>query len=108
MNCIYTILLGLTPGISSEAAATYLYVTTNPEQEGLRFARRRGLSRRQHYGFRACQPDAKGDHRLSVNLFRHKAKLEFSQDETGLKIKLPSEKPCDYACGFKITGLKLL
>jgi hypothetical protein len=61
----------------------------------------------EHHGFRACQPDAKGDRRLSVNLFRHKAKLEFSQDETGLKTKLPSEKPCDYACSFKIAGLKL-
>jgi hypothetical protein len=33
--------------------------------------------------------------------------LEFSQDETGLKVKLPIEKPCDFAYTLKITGLKL-
>ena len=37
----------------------------------------------------------------------HPGALEFSQDETGLKIKLPAGKPCDYAYSFKITGLKL-
>jgi alpha-L-fucosidase len=42
-----------------------------------------------------------------VELFGHKGKLEFSQDETGLNIKLPADKPCDYAYSFKITGLKL-
>jgi alpha-L-fucosidase len=42
-----------------------------------------------------------------VELLGHKGKLEFSQDETGLKIKLPAEKPCDYAYVFKIIGLKL-
>ena len=43
----------------------------------------------------------------SVTLLGHRGKLEFSQDETGLKIKMPAEKPCDYAYSFKITGLKL-
>jgi alpha-L-fucosidase len=42
-----------------------------------------------------------------VELFGHPGALEFSQDETGLKIKLPAGKPCDYAFSFKITGLKL-
>ena len=43
----------------------------------------------------------------SVELLGHQGALEFSQDETGLKIKLPADKPCDYAYSFKITGLKL-
>jgi alpha-L-fucosidase len=42
-----------------------------------------------------------------VELLGHHGPLEFSQDESGLKIKVPAEKPCDYAYGFKITGLKL-
>ena len=42
-----------------------------------------------------------------VELLGHKGALEFSQEATGLKIKLPAEKPCDYAYAFKITGLKL-
>jgi alpha-L-fucosidase len=42
-----------------------------------------------------------------VELLGHKGALEFLQDETGLKIILPAEKPCDYAYSFKITGLKL-
>ena len=42
-----------------------------------------------------------------VELLGHKGALEFSQDETGLKIKLPADKPCDFAYAFKISGLKL-
>lgn len=42
-----------------------------------------------------------------VELLGHNGKLEFSQNETGLNINLPAEKPCDYAYSFKITGLKL-
>jgi alpha-L-fucosidase len=42
-----------------------------------------------------------------IELLGHQGRLEFSQDETGLRIKLPVEKPCDYAYVFKITGLKL-
>ena len=42
-----------------------------------------------------------------VELLGHKGRLEFSQDETGLKIKLPANQPCNYAWSFKITGLKL-
>jgi alpha-L-fucosidase len=43
----------------------------------------------------------------SVELLGHKGGLEFSQGESGLKITLPNEKPCDYSYSFKITGLKL-
>jgi alpha-L-fucosidase len=42
-----------------------------------------------------------------VTMLGHKVDLEFSQDETGLKVKLPIEKPCDFAYTLKITGLKL-
>jgi alpha-L-fucosidase len=42
-----------------------------------------------------------------VELLGHAGDLEFSQDQNGLKIKLPAEKPCDYAYSFKISGLKL-
>jgi alpha-L-fucosidase len=40
-----------------------------------------------------------------VELLGHQGALEFSQDQGGLKIKLPSNKPCDYAYAFKITGV---
>jgi len=33
--------------------------------------------------------------------------LEFTQDDQGLKIKLPERRPCDYAYPLKITGLKM-
>ncbi len=42
----------------------------------------------------------------AVELLGHKGALEFSQDEGGLKIKLPADKPCDYAWAFKISGVK--
>jgi hypothetical protein len=42
-----------------------------------------------------------------VELLGHQGALEFSQDDGGLKIKLPAGKPCDFAYAFKITGLKL-
>jgi alpha-L-fucosidase len=34
-------------------------------------------------------------------------KLKFTQDADGLKVKLPADKPCDYAYVLKITGLKM-
>lgn len=43
----------------------------------------------------------------SVTLLGHRGHLEFTQDDTGLKIKPPAEKPCDYAYSFKISGLEL-
>lgn len=43
----------------------------------------------------------------SVTLLGHTGKLEYTQDKEGLKIKLPAEKPCDYAYTLKISGLKM-
>ena len=42
-----------------------------------------------------------------VELLGHGEPLQFNQDADGLKVKLPSEKPCDYVYTLKITGLKL-
>ena len=42
-----------------------------------------------------------------VTLLGHHGALDFLQDESGLKIRLPAEKPCDYAYSFEITGTKL-
>ena len=42
-----------------------------------------------------------------VELLGHGGPLQFNQDAGGLKVKLPSEKPCDYIYTLKITGLKL-
>jgi alpha-L-fucosidase len=43
----------------------------------------------------------------SVTLLGNSGNLEFTQDDQGLKIKLPSQRPCDYAYSIKITGLKM-
>ncbi len=43
-----------------------------------------------------------------VELLGHPGRLAFTQDATGLTVKLPSEKPCDFAYALKITGLNLL
>jgi hypothetical protein len=37
----------------------------------------------------------------------NKGKLEFTQDDDGLKVKLPAAAPCKYAYVLKITGLKM-
>ncbi len=42
-----------------------------------------------------------------VELLGHTGNLEFTQDESGLKVKLPAELPSEYAVSLKITGLKL-
>jgi alpha-L-fucosidase len=39
----------------------------------------------------------------NVELLGHQGKLDWTQDEQGLEVKLPQEKPCDYAIAFKIT-----
>jgi alpha-L-fucosidase len=39
-----------------------------------------------------------------VHLLGHKGPLKFVQDEAGLKVQMPSEKPCDYAFSLEITG----
>jgi alpha-L-fucosidase len=42
-----------------------------------------------------------------VTLLGSTEKLKFTQDTEGLKIKLPADKPCDYAFSLKIVGLKM-
>jgi alpha-L-fucosidase len=43
----------------------------------------------------------------SVTLLGSPGTLKFTQDEQGLKVKLPAQRPCDYAYSLKITGLKM-
>jgi alpha-L-fucosidase len=43
----------------------------------------------------------------SVTLLGEPGELKFKQDKEGLKVKLPSKKPCDYAYTLKILGLKM-
>jgi alpha-L-fucosidase len=43
-----------------------------------------------------------------VELLGHDGPLEFTQDKEGLKVKLPAQKPGDYAYALKITGLNNL
>ena len=38
----------------------------------------------------------------NVELLGYKDKLEWSQDEQGLTVEVPKQKPCDYAITFKI------
>jgi alpha-L-fucosidase len=40
-----------------------------------------------------------------VELLGYPGKLQWTHDETGLKVQLPAEKPCDHAYALKITGL---
>ena len=42
-----------------------------------------------------------------VELLGHAGALAFTQDDAGLHVKFPAEKPCDYAYALKITGLNL-
>ena len=42
-----------------------------------------------------------------VIMLGSKGKLQFTQDGAGLKVKLPANAPCKYACVLKITGLKM-
>jgi len=41
----------------------------------------------------------------NVELLGYPGKLKWKQDETGLKVQLPAEKPSDHAVAFKISGL---
>jgi alpha-L-fucosidase len=43
----------------------------------------------------------------AVTLLGHEGNLDFTQDATGLKIKLPATAPGKYAYALKITGLKM-
>jgi len=40
----------------------------------------------------------------SVTMLGHEGKITFTQDEQGLKITFPTDKPCEYAYTFKIEG----
>jgi hypothetical protein len=42
-----------------------------------------------------------------INLLGHAGALEFSQDESGLHVTMPDEKPCDFAFALEITGLEM-
>jgi len=45
-----------------------------------------------------------GDHKVGkVELLGGRGDVQFTQDNAGLKIALPHEKPCDYAITFKIS-----
>lgn len=50
----------------------------------------------------ACLAKDKAGTVQSVSLLGHEGRLEFTQDADGLKVKLPSEKPCDHAYTLKI------
>jgi alpha-L-fucosidase len=43
----------------------------------------------------------------NVELLGHQGKLEWTQDESGLKIQLPFEAPGAHAFAFKVEGLDL-
>ena len=43
----------------------------------------------------------------NVELLGHQGKLKWSQDESGLKVQLPPEKPGSHAFALKIDGLDL-
>lgn len=43
----------------------------------------------------------------SVSLLGRAGNLEFTQDATGLKVRMPAEQPCKHAFALKITGLKM-
>lgn len=40
----------------------------------------------------------------SVTLLGHQGQISYTQDEQGLKITFPSEKPCEFAYTFKVEG----
>jgi alpha-L-fucosidase len=43
----------------------------------------------------------------SIEMLGHAGSLKFTQDAEGLKVELPSGRPCDYAYVLKINGLRL-
>jgi alpha-L-fucosidase len=43
----------------------------------------------------------------AVTMLGSKGKLQFTQDDTGLNVKLPATPPCQYAYVMKITGLRM-
>ena len=43
----------------------------------------------------------------NVALLGAPGNLSWTQDEAGLKVQLPEQKPCNYACALKVEGLEL-
>ena len=41
----------------------------------------------------------------NVELLGFKSKVKWTQDEKGLTVQMPPEKPCDYAITLRITGV---
>jgi alpha-L-fucosidase len=46
-----------------------------------------------------------GEKITSVSLLGYEGKLDWSQDEHGLKVKMPDKQPCDHAFALKIKGI---
>ncbi len=40
---------------------------------------------------------------LNVEMLGHKDRIPWTQEASGLKIQMPSEKPSDYAIAFRVT-----
>ena len=59
--------------------------------------------RRENFEFWTFGPVAPHQVR-AVSLLGSKAKLNWSQTEEGLVVKLPAVKPCDFAYTLKIVG----
>jgi alpha-L-fucosidase len=53
-----------------------------------------------------CSPHAAGEV-TGASLLGHPGKLEWSRNGEGLTVKMPGQKPCDYAYTVKIDGLTL-
>ncbi len=43
----------------------------------------------------------------SVSMLCNSGKLEFTEDNDGLKVKLPAKAPCKYGYALEIAGLKM-
>ncbi len=41
---------------------------------------------------------------INVELLGRQGSLEWKQDQTGLRVQMPAEKPCDYAVALRING----
>jgi len=55
-----------------------------------------------------AKPTGFSGNRISaVNLLGHRRELKWTQDQKGLTIVLPAQKPCDHAYAFKVTGKDL-
>ena len=45
---------------------------------------------------------------IPVEMLGHAGALVFTQDASGLRVKMPGKRPCDFAWALKISGLKLV